>query len=121
MFSITKKGNNRLDFELSGKLDSDEMKAVLNDFVMQSYGVKNGRILYRITEFNMPTLGAFGVEMSRLPTLFKAIGNFDKVAVLCEKKWIQKVSEIEGALIPGLDIKAFDLDQSEAAETWLTQ
>jgi hypothetical protein len=39
--------------------------------------------------------------------------------VLTDKIWIKKVSEIEGALIPGLEIKAFDRDQKEAADAWL--
>ncbi len=74
-------------------------------------------MLYRIDDFALPTLGAIGVEMSRLPELFELIGKFDRSAVLAEKKWIQSASELEGALIPGLTIKTFDLD--EEAEAWL--
>ena len=35
--------------------------------------------------------------------------------------WIKKAAEIEGALIPGLVIKSFDLDAEDAAEAWLTE
>ena len=58
MFKVTKNGSNRLDIELSGKLDTEEMKIALD--------------------------------------------------------------ELEGALYPGLEIKAFDRDQKTEAEAWLS-
>lgn len=48
------------------------------------------------------------------------VRRFRKAAVLTDKTWLKKVSEFEGMLIPGLEIKAFPLDQREAAETWLS-
>jgi hypothetical protein len=41
------------------------------------------------------------------------------VAVLANQRWVQKVSEIEGFFMPGLEIKAFDRDAKEEAEAWL--
>jgi hypothetical protein len=41
------------------------------------------------------------------------------MAVVVDKSWVRKASELEGALIPGLRIKAFDLGQEEEAEAWL--
>ena len=45
---------------------------------------------------------------------------FKKAAVLTDKTWLKKVSEFEGALIPGLEIKAYQLEEREAAEAWLS-
>lgn len=45
---------------------------------------------------------------------------FDKAAVLTDKKWLKIISEIEGALYPGLEIKAFSRDQKTGAEAWLS-
>lgn len=46
-----------------------------------------------------------------------------KGVILCLRQQrtgpILKISEIEGALIPGLKIKAFDLDDEDEAEAWL--
>lgn len=121
MFSVVENGPNRLDIELSGKLDSDEMQAALDDLIGKAKGIEHGRMLYRIHDFDFPTLGAFRVEMSRLPQLFRLIRNFDRAAVLAGKKWLRTVSEIEGALIPGLKIKAFEPDQLSEAESWLAE
>ena len=119
MFKITRKEPNRLDLEIRGKLDSFDMKVALDDLVEQARGIEHGRMLYRIGDFDLPTLGAIGVEMSRLPQLFKLIRNFDKVAVLAGQSWVRAISEIEGALIPGLQIKAFAPDKQSEAERWL--
>ncbi|MEO0579841.1 MAG: STAS/SEC14 domain-containing protein, partial [Pseudomonadota bacterium] len=68
-----------------------------------------------------PTFGALAVEFSRVPSLFRLARRFDRVAVLADKEWIQKVGEIEGALMPGLTVKGFDLDESDDAERWLEE
>jgi hypothetical protein len=119
MFTVTPNGPNRVDIEFGGKLNSDEMKIALDELVYQTKDIKNGRMLYRIDDFALPTLGAIGVELSRLPSLLGLIRKFDRCAVLVDKKWIKTVSEIEGALIPGLDIKGFNRDEEAAAEAWL--
>ena len=108
MFKVTPNGANRLDIALSGKLDSDDMRAALDELERLSEGIENGRMLYRIDDFDFPTFGALGVELARLPGLFRLIRKFDRIAVLTEKHWLRKASELESLLIPGLSVKAFD-------------
>ena len=62
-----------------------------------------------------------GNAMLGLATINTDQAKFKKAAVLTDKNWIQKVSELEGLLIPGLEIKAFDRDQVEEAESWLSE
>ena len=119
MFRVVPNGPNRIDIEFGGKLDSTEMKAALDELFTKAEGIKHGRMLYLIGDFELPTLGAIGIELSRLPQLLKLIGKFDRAAVLTNRKWVQTASEFEGALIPGLKIKAFNLDEEAEAEAWL--
>jgi len=121
MFHVIPNGPNRVDIEFSGKLDSDEMKTALDELTEKTRNIENGRMLYRVGNFELPTLGAIGVEFSRLPSMFGLIRKFDRCAVLADKKWIKTVGEIEGALIPGLEIRGFDPDESAAAEAWLAE
>lgn len=121
MFNVTRKSDNRLDIEFTGKLDRDAMRAALDDLVAKGEGVEHGRMFYRIGDFDMPTLGAIGVELSRLPQLFRFIRKFDRAAVVAGKQWIRKMGEIEGALIPGLTIKAFPPEEEAQAEAWLEE
>lgn len=119
MFEVVKNGPNRIDVEFGGKLDSYEMKTALDELFSNADGVEHGRMLYRVREFDIPTLGAIGIELSRLPEAFRFIKKFDRAAVLADKKWVKKACEIEGAFIPGLKIKAFNLNEEAEAEKWL--
>ena len=120
MFSVTQKGMNRLDIELSGKLNAEDMKIALDDLVSKSKNIENGKMLYEIIDFHLPSFGAIGIEFSRLPAMFGLMKKFDRAAVLTDKTWLKKVSEFEGALYPGLEIKAFNIDQKAEAEAWLS-
>lgn len=119
MFNIKQNGTNRLDIELSGKLEADEMKVALDELISQSQGIRNGRMLYEIHEFRIPSLGALAVEFTRLPELFGLIKRFDRAAVLADEEWIRKISELENKLFPGLEIRAFERDERAEAEAWL--
>lgn len=121
MFKVTKVDGNRLDIELDGKIDSAEMRAGLDALEELSENMEDGLMLYDIVEFHLPSLEAIVIEISRLPSLFGLIKKFNKIAVLSDKNWIKKASELEGLLIPGITIKAFDRDQQSDAESWLYQ
>ncbi len=119
MLKITKHSANRLDLELSGPLDSELMKLGLEDLLAKAEGIEHGRMLYSIFDFEMPTAGALGVELMRLPELFGLLRRFDKCAVLSNEMWLRTVAEFEGILIPGLEIKSFEFKDAETAEAWL--
>ncbi|AFJ02523.1 Protein of unknown function (DUF3478) [Methylophaga frappieri] len=119
MLTVKRIGENRLDIALQGKLDAMQMRTALDELVMQSAGIEHGLMLYDIVSFHLPSLSAIGVELSRLPAMLKLVKQFDRVAVLTDKQWIKTVSELEGALFPGLTIKAFERHQQDQAEAWL--
>jgi hypothetical protein len=121
MFTVTPNGPNRVDIELSGKLNSSEMKVALNELLDKTKDIRSGLMLYRITDFALPTVSAMAIEFSRLPSLFGLIRNFDRCAVLADQNWLKTISEIEGALIPGLEIKGFSLSEAAIAEAWLAE
>lgn len=119
MLTITKPSPNRLDIELSGVLNADAMREGLDKLIEASADITDGKMLYRIPDFEMPTMGALAVEFQQMPKLFGLIGKFDKCAVLSDSSWIRTAAEIEGAVIPSLDIRSFPLAAEKAAEDWL--
>lgn len=78
-------------------------------------------MMFEIGEFNLPSLQALGVKISKIPTLVKLIGNFKRRAIFTDKKWLQRVGELEGLLIPGMTIKAFNSNDKLEAKIWLAQ
>jgi len=120
MFKVIPNGTNRLDIELSGKLDTEDMKTALDELENKSKNIENGKLLYEIIDFHIPSLGAIKVELSRLPAMLGLMKKFDRAAILTDKTWLKKASELEGFLYPGLEIKAFNRDQKVEAEAWLS-
>ncbi len=119
MFKVIPKDTNRLDIELSGKLDAEGMVTALDELVAKSKDIENGRMLYDVVEFHLPSLDAIVIEFSRLPSMFGLLKKFKRAAILTDKTWLKKASELEGLLFPGLEIKAFGRDQRAEAEAWL--
>ena len=120
MFKVIPNGINRLDIELSGKLNTEEMKIALDELESKSKDIENGKMLYEIIDFHLPSLGAISVEFSRLPSMFGLIKKFDRAAVLTDKTWLKKVSEFKRKVLPTLQETAFERDQREEAEAWLS-
>lgn len=120
MMTVSKPAPNRVDIALKGGIDSNIMEAGLDALIKASEDVEHGHMLYTIEDFQMPTLGALGIEFSRLGSLFSLARKFDRCAVLCDTGWIRTAAEVEGALIPGFAIKSFHLNEKSAAEAWLS-
>ncbi|MCL3880856.1 STAS/SEC14 domain-containing protein [Marivita sp. GX14005] len=119
MLTITKPEPNRLDVELAGKLDAEAMAKGLDELITLSRDINRGVMLYRVISVEFPDLGALSVQMTRLPKLFGLLGRFDRCAVLSDAAWVRTAAEVEGAFFPGIEIKAFALNQGSAAEAWL--
>lgn len=119
MFKVERVGKNRLDIQMSGKLNSEDMVKALNELVEKCKGIKNGKLLFDVVDYHLPSFKAISIEMSRIPSMLGFIKQFKRAAVLSERTWLKVASEIEGALIPGLEIKAFNRDQRAEAEAWL--
>ncbi len=121
MFSVKRTGPDRVDIEFSGKLDADAMTVALDALVAEAEGIENGRMLFRVGDFVLPTLDAIGVEFARLPSMMGYLRKFSRCAVLAEQRWLKLIAQVEGKLIPGVDIKGFELDEQDAAEAWLAE
>ena len=121
MFSINRTAPNRLDIEISGKITGEEMERALPVLFEHASDISNGQMLYRIRDLSLPTFSAIAVELGQLPQLFRLVKHFERVAVLADEGWIRKAGELEGKLFPGVEIRAFNYDEVEAAETWLAQ
>lgn len=119
MYKIDRENDDRLDIIISGKLDADAMTGMIDELVAQSTGIESGRMLIDIEDFQMPTLDAIRIEMSRLPEVLRFSRQFSRAAVLSGETWVNIISTLEGKLIPGLAIKSFRRDQRYQAESWL--
>lgn len=120
MIRITKPAPNRIEMAFEGdSIDEETMRSAIDQLIELSEGIEHGRMLYRLEQFPWPSLAAIGVKFEHLPKLFKMLGRFDRCAILTDSAWMRTAADIEGALIPGLEIKGFEIGEAEAAEAWL--
>jgi len=120
MFKITRK-NNRIEIEISGKLDTQNMIIALDELVSLSENIENGTMLFDVIDYHLPSLGAIKEEFSRLPSMLGFMKKFTRAALLTDKTWLKMIAELEGAVYPGLEIKAFRRNQRSEAEAWLSE
>jgi len=118
---VTRVDGDRLDIVLAGKIDAEQMAVALDALESESEGIEGGRMLFRVEEFTLPTLGGIRVELARWPSMLGWIRKFSRCAVLADQGWLKAISELEGALIPGVDIRGFALDEEAAAVAWLSE
>jgi hypothetical protein len=119
MLTITRPRPHHLELQLTGRLTPETMAQALDDFVALAEGIEHGTMLYTLTDFELPELGAFAVELRRLPQLLRLIPRFDRCAVLCDARWVRTIAEVEAWFIPGLEMKGFEPGERAAAEAWL--
>ncbi|XAW87993.1 STAS/SEC14 domain-containing protein [Vibrio sp. CDRSL-10 TSBA] len=119
MFSVNRHGENRLDIQISGTLDKEGMTFALDQLLTQGEGMENGVMLYDVIDYHLPTLDAIWVELKQMPELIALMRSFNKAAILSDKQWIKTASELEGKLMPHIEIKAFDRSEKAQAEAWL--
>ena len=119
MFKVEKERDDLVNLQFDGQLDAVEMAIILDQLVEATGEMENGKVLYTIKNFELPTFGALAVELGRLPSLFVMLGKLSKAAVIADESWMRTAAEWEGVLIPGLDIKAFEHGQEEQARAWL--
>ncbi len=119
MLTVTRVSDDRIDLTIEGKIERPQMAAGLTQLFQLSEDFDNGVMLYTITGFKWPAFDAVMGEALRVPQLFGLIRRFGRIALVADKGWIRRMAVIEGALIPGLEIKAFKASEKDAAEAWL--
>ena len=67
------------------------------------------------------TLDAVGANVKRGIALLPRIGRVDRYAVVTDARWIATLAEIEGALIPGLDVQTWPTAERADALAWASE
>lgn len=119
MVRIERKAGDRLDVSFEGRIDEAGMRAVLDELQSKSQDIEDGTMLYSVGDFDLPSFGAIAGELSRIHDLLRTMRRFRKIALLADSGWVRALASIEGALLPGLELKAFHQEERDVAEAWL--
>lgn len=119
MYELSMTDGNCVVFELNGAPDAVDMENLLQEMSAMVEGKEGMTMLYKITKFEIPSASAMMVKLADLPRWLGVMKSISKMAIVTEKAWIRNVAELEGFLIPGLEIKSFEFADVSEAEAWL--
>ncbi|ROS00260.1 SpoIIAA-like protein [Sinobacterium caligoides] len=104
-------------FQMSGKITEEDMQRVLAE--------ARGKISQHGSIVMLEQIDSFsGIELSALVEEFKylihvGLKDITKVAVLTDKRWVEKVVSIEDKIFRGIDIKSFAIEDKAQAIAFL--
>ena len=104
-------------FRLKGKITESEMVQVLSDAKAKIERYDTIVIYEEIVSFG-------GIELKAVVEEFKylfevGLSNMDRVAVVTDKKWVEKIVGIEDKIFKGIDMKAFSTEEKDRALEFL--
>ena len=118
MFNITRDTDGLILLQISGRIDAAEMESGLQHLFADLAEETGARILFRLDDAVLPELSAIAVELRHLPHMLRMMARIDRVAVLSDEGWVRTGAEIEGRLIPGVEIRSWPLSDEAAARAW---
>jgi len=109
--------DNALAFQLSGKITEIDMSMVLSAAKEKIESHGSIVILEKFNSFE-------GIEIAAIAEEFKylfevGMSNIVKVAILTDKKWIERIVNIEDKIFRNVEMKCFSLEEQAEAVQFL--
>ena len=67
------------------------------------------------------TLDALGEHFGRGLGMLTQIGRIDRYAVVTDTPWMAAVARLQGALLPGLEVRPYPVAEHDAALAWVSE
>ena len=107
-------------FRWEGKFDEKAFKQSMVQFLPELEMRSKMNLYLEIINLSEVEAKAIYDQMKfEVQNYMKLKDKIDKVALVTDMSWIRTLSEASSSMVPGLKLKAFKLDESEAARTWI--
>jgi hypothetical protein len=109
--------DNATAFRMAGKITESEMALVLSDAKAKTERYGKIVVYEEIESFK-------GIELTALIEEFKylfdvGISNLKRMAIVTDKKWVEKIVQIEDKVFRSIEMKCFSIDEKEKAIEFL--
>ncbi len=109
--------DNGVAFRISGKITESDMAKILSEAKQKIKQHTTIVILEVIESFK-------GIEIAALVEEFKylhdvGMSNISKIAVVTDKKWLEKIVSIEDRIFKSIEMKCFSSDEQDSAIAFL--
>ncbi len=111
--------NNIVHMSVSGPIAKESMDAGLDWIHQIEEANDNFSLRVNMPEEDFTGLGQITQQFKRVGTVMRHAKSADKCAVMTDSAFLRNSARVEGSVIPGLEVRSFDLDETRPAERWL--
>jgi hypothetical protein len=117
---IVFKDENVLAFRWEGQFDENAFENAMDEFLPVFRDRHHSNIYIEVVDIEGMDANAVWQDLKfsagNFNDLIKKIG---KVAVVTDSSWLKNLAETSYKLIPGIELKAFNFDESKVAKEWV--
>ena len=104
---------------VSGTVTQEEMAEGLGWFSEVAEANDNFNMCVDMAQSDFDGLGDVRKGFTRVADVLRAVPSVDKCAVLTDSMFLRNSAKVEGAVIPGLEIEAYKIEDIAPAVSWL--
>ena len=113
MITITRTAPDRLDIVARGTLDERAVESAADE--LDRYLVEGAALLIDLRELGDVTARGLARDVVEGVRLARC----RRIALVAEERWLRAASRVDGAVLPGVEVRAFEPHRMEAARDWL--
>lgn len=105
--------------DVNGRVGEDELKQGLSWFQERAEANDNYNICIDLRAEEFSDLSAVSREFKNVASMLRHATTAQKCAIISDSAFVRNSAKVEGAVIPGLEIEAFDVTERDPAVAWL--
>lgn len=113
---ITHRPDNIIGLDIDGWIDAEDIDRITKLIEPRLKQGERLRIYAEVNNWSGMSLGAF---VKDLRFSLKHLQDFDKEAIVSDRKWLQALTAVSNTLFSGIEVKHFTLDEKEQALEWI--
>ncbi|NIP38744.1 MAG: STAS/SEC14 domain-containing protein [Candidatus Dadabacteria bacterium] len=101
---------------VDGKIGSDDIEAIWNEIDRKFKSHEKLSVYVEVKDYGGISLDAFFEDLKHG---FKHFSDFDKKAVVTDKKWMMKMAPVVDKIFPNIEVKCFSFEDKDKAIEWV--
>ena len=81
---------------------------------------QSGNLLIDMSTLDDITASGLRAQIQNIPALLRFVYSLDRIAIISHQEWLRTAARLESALLPGVEYKVYDTDETQAAVAWIT-
>ena len=113
---ITHKPDHIIGLEIDGWINAEDIDRIVKIVEPRIDAGEKLRIYAEVSNWSGMSLGAF---IKDLKFSLQHVKDFDKEAIVSDKRWLEGLAALGNTLFSGIEVKHFTLDEKDKALEWL--